>query len=144
MVRRLWRFHKFRVPSVLIRGFTFAPMKQLPLVITFSLFLLSSALAVPFLSVDQAANVAQQHLKERGLAGDRYVTSLVLEKDSVARGERYWYARWSESVKLEERKKELGVRINMDGSLVRIIEGPAAQPKNYRTRSDRPSILDLK
>jgi hypothetical protein len=118
--------------------------KPLQLAIAASLFLVSSVLAGPSLGIDQAANLAQQHLKERGLTGQRYVASLALEKEAIARGEDYWYARWSESVKLEDRKKELGVRINMDGSLVRIIEGPAAQPKHYRTRSDRPSILDLK
>ncbi|MHA3773522.1 hypothetical protein ACXR0O_18465 [Verrucomicrobiota bacterium sgz303538] len=106
--------------------------------------LASSVVAAPQISIDQAISLAQQHLKERGLDGDRYITSLALEKDSITRGNQYWYARWSESVKLEDRKTELGLRINMDGSVVRIVEGPAAQPKNYRTRSDRPSILDLK
>ena len=72
------------------------------------------------------------------------VMSITLDRDSLRGKERYWYARWSENVKLEERKTELGLRINMDGSIVRMVEGPASQPKNYRTRSDRPSILDLK
>ncbi len=119
-------------------------MKPLQLAIVSSFLAVSSVLAVPTLTVDQAANLAQQHLKERGLAGSRYVASLVLEKEAMARGEQYWYARWSESVKLEERKKEVGLRINMDGSLVRIIDGPTAQPKPQRFRPDRPSILDLK
>lgn len=119
-------------------------MKPLRLAIVALLVSASSVLATPTLSVQQAADLAQQHLKERGLSARRYITSLALEKEAGRRGERYWYARWSESVKLEEKKTELGLRINMDGSLVRVVEGPAAPPKNYRTRSDRPSILDLK
>lgn len=120
------------------------PMKTLLLSAACVAVLASSILAAPQISIDQAASLAQQHLKERGLDGNRFITSLALEKDSITRGNQYWYARWSESVKLEDKKTELGVRINMDGSVVRIVEGPAAQPKNYRTRSDRPSILDLK
>ena len=119
-------------------------MKPLRLAIVAAVLSASSVLATPTLSVGQAAALAQQHLKERGLAGSRYVTSLALEKESGRRGERYWYARWSERVKLEEKQTELGLRINMDGSLVRVVEGPAEPPKSYRTRSDRPSILDLK
>ena len=96
------------------------------------------------MGVDQAAAVAQQHLKERGLDGSRYVNSLILEKAALGSGSQYWYARWSESVKLEDRKTEVGVRINMDGSVVRLVEGPSSKPKHHRTRADRPSILDLK
>ena len=116
-----------------------------PLSIFLALFAFTvSAFAVPSLRIDQAATIAQQHLKDRGLDGSRYVMSITLDRDSLRGKERYWYARWSENVKLEERKTELGLRINMDGSIVRMVEGPASQPKNYRTRSDRPSILDLK
>ena len=118
-------------------------MKPLHLVLAV-LALTASALAAPSLRIDQAATIAEKHLKERGLDGSRFVTSLSLDRDSLRSKERYWYARWSENVKLEERKTELGIRINMDGSIVRMVEGPASQPKNYRTRSDRPSILDLK
>jgi hypothetical protein len=119
-------------------------MKPLRIAIAFALVTTFPLLAAPALSVEQAATLAQQHLKERGFGGSRYISSLALEKGSVTQGDRYWYARWSESVKLEEKQTELGIRINMDGTVVRVVEGPPAQPKNYRTRSDRPSILDLK
>jgi len=119
-------------------------MKPLRLTIVALLLSASSVLAAPTLSVQQAAELAQQHLRERGLAGSRYITSLALEKEAGKRGEHYWYARWSEGVRIEQKQTELGLRINMDGSLVHVVEGPAAPPKHYRTRSNRPSILDLK
>jgi hypothetical protein len=119
-------------------------MKTLRFVTVFLLLAVTSALGAPSMTVDKAASVAQQHLKERGLADSRFVSSLILERTSIGRGEQYWYARWSESVKLEEQKTEIGLRINMDGSLVRMVEGPGSKPKPHRARNDRPSILDLK
>ena len=100
--------------------------------------------AAPAVSVEQAAAIAQAQLKERGLTDRVFVTSLALEKDGLARGDRYWYARWSANLPLEERKTELGVRINMDGSVVRVVENPQSYPQDHRSRSNRPSILDLK
>lgn len=118
-------------------------MKTLRWTSAFSFFAMS-AVAAPTVPIDQAAAVAQAHLRERGLEGSRFVSSLVLERESLGRGKHYWYARWSETVKLEGQKTEVGLRINMDGSLVRLIEGPSSKPKHHRSRADRPSILDLK
>ena len=118
-------------------------MKSIRLVIALSL-LSTCAIAAPSMKIDQAASAAQEHLRERGLDGKLFVSSLILERGSLGRGTQYWYARWSDSVKLEDRKTEIGLRINMDGSLVRMIEGPSSKPKHHRSRADRPSILDLK
>lgn len=97
----------------------------------------------PRVSVDQAAGLAQGHLKERGLDGRVFVKALVLESTTVARGQTFWYARWSESVTTDD-KKEVGLRINMDGSLVRVLENKAKKYKDHRARTSRPSVLDLK
>jgi hypothetical protein len=103
----------------------------------------ASATPGPRLRVDQAASLAQAHLKERGLDGRVFVSALTLESTAVARGKAYWYARWSDAVAGEE-KKEVGLRINMDGSLVRVVENPAKKYKDHRARTSRPSVLDLK
>ena len=99
----------------------------------------------PKLPVERAAALAQQHLKERGLDDRVFVRALLLETTTVARGQKYWYARWSESVVAgDEQKKEVGLRINMDGSLVRVVESPSKKYADHRTRATRPSVLDLK
>ncbi len=107
----------------------------------------SAFAAPPALPIDQAAALAQGDLRERGLSGQLYVASIGLELESLGRRVPYWYARWSQSIAGEEKKRETGLRINMDGSLVRMVETPNASREaltNHRTRSDRPSILDLK
>jgi hypothetical protein len=114
---------------------------------------LSAALhASPRLPIDRAAAIAQEQLRERGVSGRVYITSIAMEADSIARRTPYWYARWSEAIPLDERKRELGLRINMDGSLVRMVESATGEGssagrealRDHRRRSDRPSILDLK
>jgi hypothetical protein len=104
------------------------------------------AQAVPELTIDRAAAAAQKELKDRGLDGHIYVFSLTLEADGVLNKQLHWTARWSEAIPGDERTKEIGLRINMDGNTVRLVEGPGSVDalRNPRTRSDRPSILDLK
>ncbi len=102
------------------------------------------AAPAPSVQVAQAATMAQQHLKERGLDDRIFIRALVLEAATVGRGERYWYARWSQNVTIEEEKKEVGLRINMDGTVVRVVENPSKKYTDHRSRSNRPSILDLK
>lgn len=108
--------------------------------------------AAPGLRIDEAARIAQQELKGRDGSGRVFVMSIGVEADSIAKRETYWYARWSEAIPIDERKRELGLRINMDGSLVRIVEGTSGEGssvgrealRDHRRRSDRPSILDFK
>jgi hypothetical protein len=90
--------------------------------------------------------VAQQYLKEQGMADKYYISALTLESTDMRRASFRWYARWSESVQLSEDRRELGVQIDMDGTLARVVEGREGRAglQNHRTRSDRPSILDLK
>ena len=104
------------------------------------------AQAAPVIPIDQAAAIAQKELKSRGLDSQIFVTSIGLTADGMANSEKYWYVRWSEAIKGEERKKEVGMKIKMDGTIVRLVEGPDGTEalRNHRTRSDRPSILDLK
>lgn len=125
----------------------------------FALFVLltTSALAAPELPVEKAIAIAQKHLKERN-AGGAFITSVKLETENARRSSFRWAVEWSEPIALDETKKETGIEIAMDGTLVSIVKGPANRDpvtgksdpngptglSNPRTRTTRPSILDLK
>ena len=49
--------------------------------------------------------------------------SLSLEDSTLSGSQQYWFARWVPSIP-EDKKKESGLRINMDGSLVRLTSSP--------------------
>ena len=126
---------------------------KLPL-FAFGSLLAATAFAAPELSVEKAIALANQHLKERGATGSTYITSVKLEPGTPQR----WAFVWSEPIAIDEVKKETGLMIAMDGSLVSIVKGPPNKDpvtgkfapngptglQNPRTRTDRPSILDLK
>jgi hypothetical protein len=100
---------------------------KLPLALGAALALLTASLhaappAPPQVPIDQALKLALDHLTERGLAAEHYIGSLTLEESTLSGGERYWYARWIPSIKLPD-KSESGLRINMDGSLQRLVSG---------------------
>jgi hypothetical protein len=116
------------------------------------------AAAAPSVTAVDAAKIAQDHLKERGLAGQYHITSVALEAEDVRRSAYRWTVRWSDPITLTSEKKELGLEITMDGKIVRVVRGAANKDpltgefdpngprglKNHRTRSDRPSVLSLK
>ena len=114
------------------------------------------AQAAPQLSVEQALKIASDALKERNLAGQVWITGLTLEPTSMSKTKFVWVARWSSPVELEAGKRETGLEIQMDGSYARYVDKTSVTPAsagvpadraaltNHRTRSDRPSILDLK
>lgn len=118
----------------------------------------SSALAAPTLPVDRAVALAHQHLKDRGHAGKYYITSVKLEAANARRSAYHWSVDWSAAIPVDELKKEVGLEIAMDGTVVSIVKGPANKDpmtgrfepngptglQNPRTRTKRPSILDLK
>lgn len=81
--------------------------------------------APPALAIDQALKLAQEHLAGRGLAGEHFISSLTLESFTITGRERYWFARWEPSIRLDQ-KSETGLRINLDGSLVRLTSGGRA------------------
>jgi hypothetical protein len=76
----------------------------------------------PAVPIEQALKLAMEHLAERGLADQHYIGSLTLEDSTLSGGQRYWYARWVPSIKVDQ-KSESGLRINMDGSLARLTSG---------------------
>ena len=93
------------------------------------------------LPIETALGLAQKDLKDRGLAGQVSIVSLSLETGAIMGGKTYWFARWSKSIDLGDQRRESGVQINMDGSVVRWVKAPAKPRQHDHTR---PGILDLK
>jgi hypothetical protein len=115
-----------------------------------------AAFAAPQTSIDQALKIANSYLKENG-RGDVWVSSIALEKPSAGSAQ-VWAITWNAPVVLGDTKRETGIEVAMDGSVARYTEkvananspatvgvpadrGPLS---NHRTRTTRPSILDLK
>ncbi len=130
--------------------------KTLALLIAFTLAPLCQA--EPSVSIDEALKLAKKYLKENGRDGV-FIQSLSLDPTSLAKNQYVWAAMWNAPVMLEDTKRETGIEISMDGSVARFVEKvgssksspgsvgvPAerAELSNHRTRSTRPSILDLK
>jgi hypothetical protein len=81
-----------------------------------------SALAddkAPSLPIDQALKIAQDHLQKE--APDRSVVGLTLEQATFHSS--YWYAKWSSPID-DGPRKEIGLRIDMDGTVTRFVTGP--------------------
>jgi hypothetical protein len=133
-------------------------MKTLLLGTVASLWCAASLSAAPALSAAQAVALAQAHLQERGLAEQHYISALKLESGDARRSAYHWAVTWSTPVPVSDVKKELGLEIKMDGSIVSLVKGPANRSpttgkfdpngptglQNHRTRANRTSILDLK
>lgn len=92
--------------------------------------------APPKLPIDQALQLALDHLRSRGLAGEHYIASLTLEDSALLNGEKYWLARWAPAIRVD-RKIESGLQIGMDGSLARITSGGPASVRPLGPRNNR-------
>lgn len=130
-------------------------MKKL-LLLAFALAPLAHA--EPSVSIDEALKIAKKYLKENDRGGV-FIRSLSLDPTSLAKNRYVWAAMWNAPVLLDGTKRETGVEIGMDGSVARYVENvgsttatpgnvgvPAsrAELSNFRTRTTRPSILELK
>jgi hypothetical protein len=118
----------------------------------------ASAHAEATLPIDQALKIANGYLKENGHAGQTFIVGLTLDRPSFAGGKAVWVVKWDKPVALDDTKRETGLEIAMDGTYARYTEKVASAKSpatvgvpadraallNPRTRSDRPSILDLK
>ncbi len=78
----------------------------------------------PAISAESAVKLAQEQLTSRNLQGKHYISSLKLEKGSITSKQVRWVAMYTPSIPLGDRK-ELGVEIGMDGSVVRLVNKEA-------------------
>lgn len=107
---------------------------------TVLVLLASVAQAAPRLSVEQAAKIAADYLRERGLSDRHHISSLSIESGSVLSRSQFWLAQFTPSIKSENRN-ETGLRIEMDGSVVLMVTKSAKE----RARDvNRPSALDMR
>jgi len=118
--------------------------------------LVTTASAAPTLTIEQAIKVANDALKERGLTGQTWITGATLESTSMGGKTQVWVVKWNAPIVIEPTKRETGLEIQMDGTYARYVDKSSVTPgtvgvpadraalSNHRTRSDRPSILDLK
>ena len=132
----------------------FAALLSLASVLTFA----AGAAENPPLPIEKALKIANDYIKENKREGI-FIKSISLDPTSFSHNQFVWAAMWSAPIVLEGGKRETGVEISADGSLARYVEkvgatsstpGSVGVPadraslQNHRTRSDRPSILDLK
>lgn len=116
-------------------------MKTSRLLAFLCLFPLPALLAGPALGIDAAVAIARKSLSERGLDGSHHIVSASLARSTVVGSKTHWAVRWSESIPREDRKKEIGIDIAMDGAVVHVVKAPS-QPGGRR--ANQASILDLK
>ena len=76
----------------------------------------------PTLPIEGALKIAQGYLK--GKAEPREIVALTLENATV-RGGSYWFAKWASPI-LGGDKPELGLRIDMNGEITKIVGSGAA------------------
>jgi hypothetical protein len=74
----------------------------------------------PALDAARAARLATDYLAQLG-PNAPHIVSLTLEKSGIVRGKTSWVARWSRTVEVNG-DRELGLRVNLDGTTVRLVE----------------------
>lgn len=113
-------------------------LRTLPLLLAFAAFTASALKASPPpppLPIDQALKIAQDYLQQRGAAGQIQITGLVVEQSSPS--VIYWYARWSAPI-ATGKKKENGLRIDMDGTITRFVDSPDSPSNNADWTGEKP------
>ena len=100
-------------------------LRLLPLILALAVSSVSALAAdnVPALPIDQALKIAQDHLQKSG--ADRAIVSLVVEQATFRTS--YWFAKWSAPIE-DGPKKEIGLRIDMDGTVTRFTTGSGTGP----------------
>jgi hypothetical protein len=85
------------------------------------------AYAAPPVSAREALGIAEKNLAERGLDKRLYVIGITLEHASMFSSKGYWFVKWSEPIPASNpRNREVGIKVNMDGSAVRLVKEPGA------------------
>lgn len=95
----------------------------------FVLFFAVTAFAddAPPISAKQAVDLAEKTIAERGLGGTIYIESVTLERVSMFNVKTYWFVKWSHSIPaMNPKNREVGLKVNMDGSYVRLVKEPGA------------------
>ena len=78
--------------------------------------------AEPSVPVAEAVSLAQEQLNIRGLQGRVYIESVALRSASVLGTKKQWTVLWSEPVPASQGRVEVGVEVDMNGSVVRLLK----------------------
>ena len=78
----------------------------------------------PALPLEKAAAIAADYLKSTGRDKDHWIASISYEPATIARREFKWFVKWAPPIDLGGRK-ELGLEISMDGTVVRAVDKKA-------------------
>jgi hypothetical protein len=95
------------------------------LAVPFSLQAADKAPALPF---DAAVKIAQDYIKEQG--GQRAIVAMTLEQQTL-RGKQFWYIKWASPVMGGE-NPEIGLQIEMNGEISKVVSSPGEAPKGQR------------
>ena len=80
-------------------------------------------------SARQAVDIAQEQLDLRGLQSSIQIESVVLQAATVLGSTRVWTVLWSRSVSADSGKLEVGVEVDMNGRVVRLVKKTAGGAK---------------
>ena len=87
----------------------------------------ASAGEAPPVDAVRAAKIATDYLRTQG-ANAPFIVSLALEKPGLVTRGSAWIVRWSRPIPADG-ESELGLRVNPDGSIVRLVEGRSSAQK---------------
>lgn len=115
-------------------------MKSILRTLAITLLCLSSAFAAdaPRLDAVRAAKIAGDYLASLREPSGPYITSVTLDIGGIIAGERSWIVRWSAPFG-DSKQPDVGVRVRMDGSYVRLVGGGKAERGNRE-----PSALGIR
>jgi len=94
--------------------------RVIPLLILAAPALLSAGSAG--VSVQKAIALAQEQIEMRGLQSAVQIESVVLQPATVLGSSKIWTVLWSKPVPLENGKCEVGVEVDMNGKVMRLVK----------------------
>lgn len=86
----------------------------------------------PKLDAARATRLATDYLATLGPSAP-HIVSVTLEKSALVNGSLSWVIRWSEPVN-DGGKREIGVRVKMDGTLAHLVEDLEGRKKRATSR----------
>jgi hypothetical protein len=79
--------------------------------------------APPSVTAQDAARLADEYLKERGLLASTYIQSITIEQAALLKPDRHWLVKWDAPIAVEGmRKKEIGLKITFEGKVTRLVD----------------------
>jgi hypothetical protein len=80
-------------------------------------------------SARKAIDLAQEQLDLRGLQSTVQIESVVLQSVTILGASRVWTVLWSQPISSDSGKFEVGVEVDMNGKLVRLVKKTAPGAK---------------